>query len=318
MILVFEFIHYLLSFIIHHYSTVLNIPKPPLFSFQECLWFLNRNYDDCLYEVTKDSVIKLIRLDGEIVLFEVKESEEYLTVEVLNNRSPNPTQLANYVKEWFDLTSDLNPFYQLLTAEKDLAYMVKAYQGLRLIGINELFESLCWSIIGQQINLTFAYKCKRALVEKYSYSETYQGKKYYLFPEAEVLAKLTVAELRTIQFSRQKSEYIIGIAQLFANNKLSKEVILSLKDENLMAKELIKIRGVGEWTANYAMMKCLKCPNALTYGDVGLYNALHTIKGFPKRPSKKQLATFFAPFEGWKAYLVLYLWRSLAIPKYAQ
>jgi len=291
---------------------LLTIPKPPLFSFQECLWFLNRNYDDCLYEVKADSVIKLIKLGAEIVLFEVKEAGDYLIINILNNTNPDEAKLTHYVKEWFDLKADLTNFYPLLQAETDLAYMVKAYHGLRLIGINDLFESLCWSIIGQQINLTFAYKCKRALVEKYSYKATYQGKDYYLFPEAEVLAKLTVEELRTIQFSRQKSEYIIGIAQLFANHQISKVAVSYLKEEKLIAKELLKIRGVGEWTANYAMMKCLKCPNALTYGDVGLYNALHAIKGFPKRPSRALLDDFFAPFDGWKAYLVLYLWRSLA------
>lgn len=295
---------------------MLKIPKPPLFSFQECLWFLNRNYDDCLYEVTEHSVIKLIKLAAETVLFEVKETETHLTIDILNNAQPETTALKNYVVEWFDLKPDLAPFYRLLQAETDLAYMVEAYHGLRLIGINDLFESLCWSIIGQQINLTFAYKCKRALVEKYSYKETYQDKDYYLFPEPKVLANLTVAELRTIQFSRQKSEYIIGIAQLFAENKISKTAILALKDETAIAKELIKIRGVGEWTANYAMMKCLKTPNALTYGDVGLYNALHAIKGFPKRPPREQLDAFFAPFDGWKAYLVLYLWRSLTAPIY--
>lgn len=295
---------------------MLTIPKPSLFSFPECLWFLNRNYDDCLYEVKENSVIRLIQLDKEIVLFEVKETEAHLTIDILNDAQPKPEALKDYVIEWFDLTPNLVPFYLLLQQEKDLAYMVKAYHGLRLIGIPTLFESLCWSIIGQQINLTFAYKCKRALVEKYSHKERYQGKNYYLFPKPEILANLTVAELRTIQFSRQKSEYIIGIAKLFAENKISKAAILTLKEEPAIAKELIKIRGVGEWTANYAMMKCLKTPNALTYGDVGLYNALHAIKGFPKRPSREQLDNFFAPFDGWKAYLVLYLWRSLAVPKY--
>lgn len=295
---------------------MLTIPKPLLFSFRECLWFLNRNYDDCLYEIKENSVIRLIQLDKEIVLFEVKETNTHLIIDILNNAQPKLETLKSYVIEWFDLTPDLAPFYQLLQQEKDLAYMVKAYHGLRLIGIPALFESLCWSIIGQQINLTFAYKCKRALVEKYSYKETYQGKDYYLFPEPKILANLTVTELRTIQFSRQKSEYIIGIAKLFAENKISKAAILALEEETAIAKELIKIRGVGEWTANYAMMKCLKTPNALTYGDVGLYNALHAIKGFPKRPTREQLDDFFAPFDGWKAYLVLYLWRSLTVPKY--
>lgn len=296
---------------------MLTIEKPALFSFKECLWFLNRNYDDCLYEVTTDSVIKLVKLEDEVVLFEVKEVEENLVILVLNDANPSPLLLKNYVIEWFDLQRDIHEFYTLLQQEEELAYMVNDYHGLRLIGIPALFESLCWSIIGQQINLTFAYKCKRALVEKYSYKENYQGKNYYLFPEPAVLAKTTPAELRTIQFSRQKSAYIIGIAQLFVEQKIDKDSILALKEETTIAKELMKIKGVGEWTANYAMMKCLKCPNALTYGDVGLYNALHAIKGFPKRPVRAQLDRFFAPFEGWKAYLVLYLWRSLAVPKYA-
>lgn len=295
---------------------MIKLRKPPLFSFQECLWFLNRNYDDCLHEITEDSAIKLVKLEDEAILFEIKETEDDLVINILNQSKPKEEKLKAYVADWLDLDRDLTEFHQLLKEETDLAFMVEAYHGLRLIAIPDLFEALCWSIIGQQINLTFAYKCKRALVEKYSYKETYQGKDYYLFPEPEILAKVTVEELRTIQFSRQKSEYIIGIAQLFADKKISKADVLALEKEELMAKELIKIRGVGEWTANYAMMKSLKCYDALTYGDVGLYNALVAIKGFPKRPSRELLDDFFAPFEGWKAYLVLYLWRSLAVPKY--
>lgn len=296
---------------------MLKIPKPSIFSFQECLWFLNRNYDDCLYEITEDSAIKLIQIDEVITLFEVKEDGDDLSIVILNETSPNEEKLIAYVEEWFDTKSNLAPFYKFLKKEKDLAYMVEEYYGLRLIGIPDLFESLCWSIIGQQINLAFAYKTKRALVEKYSYTERYKGRDYYLFPAPEILAELTPSVLREIQFSRQKSEYIIGIAKLFAEHKISKKEILALKTEDKIAKELIKIRGVGVWTANYAMMKCLKCPNAVTYGDVGLYNALHAIKGFPKRPSRELLDNFFAPFDGYKAYLNLYLWRSLAVPSYA-
>ena len=106
------------------------------------------------------------------------------------------------------------------------------------------------------------------------------------------------------------------IAQLFAKQQISKTAVLALEEEAAIAKELIKIRGVGEWTANYAMMKCLRCPNALTYGDVGLYNALHAIKGFPKRPSRIQLDNLFIPFEGWKAYLNLYLWLTIKYHSY--
>lgn len=295
---------------------MIKLPKPPHFSFQECLWFLNRNYDDCLYKIRNNSVIKLIQLERTSVLFEVTENKDYLIINILNGAKPKEAQLKAYVADWFDLDRDLTPFYALLQKDNDLAFMATAYHGLRLMSIPDLFESLCWSIIGQQINLTFAYKCKRALVEKYSQSVQYQGENYYLFPTPNVAANFTVEELRNLQFSRQKSTYIIGIAQLFVNQKINKKRLLELTDEAAIEKELIKIKGVGAWTANYAMMKCLKTPNALPYGDVGLYNALHAIKDFPKRPSREQLDAFFAPFENWKAYLVHYLWRTLAEPKY--
>jgi DNA-3-methyladenine glycosylase II len=62
-------------------------------------------------------------------------------------------------------------------------------------------------------------------------------------------------------------------------------------------------------------MKSLKRLECVTYGDVGLYNALHCLKNFPKRPSRVELDLLFANFKNWEAYTVFYLWRSLANPQ---
>jgi DNA-3-methyladenine glycosylase II len=71
------------------------------------------------------------------------------------------------VSGWFDLERNMDPFYSLLRHDVRLFYMADAFAGLRIVGIPNLFEALCWSITGQQINLTFAYKLKRRLVETY-------------------------------------------------------------------------------------------------------------------------------------------------------
>jgi DNA-3-methyladenine glycosylase II len=60
-------------------------------------------------------------------------------------------------------------------------------------------------------------------------------------------------------------------------------------------------------------MKSLKRLECVTYGDVGLYNALANLKGFPKRPTRQELDDFFENFAGWEAYTVFYLWRSLSV-----
>lgn len=43
--------------------------------------------------------------------------------------------------------------------------MTASYKGVRFIGIPDIFEAICWAIIGQHINLKFAYTLKRRLVE---------------------------------------------------------------------------------------------------------------------------------------------------------
>ena len=289
------------------------IPIPENFSFQECLWFLDRNYDDCLHEVRQDSVRKLLLIDRNPTLIEVSAVNNYLIITVLVGNS-SELEIVEFVKEWFDIDRDLTNFYQLLSQDTELAYMSLDYHGLRLLGIPNLFEALCWSIIGQQINLTFAYKLKRKLTEEFGTKLTYENEDYYLFPSPEIVANLQVSDLLPMQFSTRKAEYLIEIAKQFVSENISKSKLEQMTTPEAI-KALVNVRGIGEWTANYALMKSLKRLECVTYGDVGLYNALFALKGFPKRPTREQLGIFFENFKNWEAYTVFYLWRSLAVKK---
>ena len=287
------------------------IPIPENFSFQECLWFLDRNYDDCLHEVRSDSVRKLLLIDDISTLIEIYEEDKYLIIKVLIGKNSG-NEIIGFVKEWFDIDRDLTDFYQLLSQDSELAYMNSEYKGLRLLGIPNLFEALCWSIIGQQINLTFAYKLKRKMTEAFGTKLTYENEDYYLFPSPEIVVNLQVSDLILMQFSTRKAEYLIEIAKQFVSKNISKSKLEQMTTPEAI-KALVSIRGIGEWTANYALMKSLKRLECVTYGDVGLYNALFALKGFPKRPTREQLDSFFENFKNWEAYMVFYLWRSLAV-----
>lgn len=287
------------------------LPVPSQFSFQECLWFLNRNYDDCLHEVRENSVLKLLSINEILTLIEIKQFDKYLQIEVLLGEY-DEEKIRQFVTEWFDLERDLSPFYNLLAQDQDLKYMTSSYYGLRLLGIPDLFEALCWSIIGQQINLHFAYKLKRRLTETYGETICHQQVDFYIFPKVEMIASLTVEELKNLQFSTRKAAYLIEIARHFSEGLLSKKMLESLSTDEAI-KKLVSIRGIGEWTANYALMKSLKRLECITYGDVGLYKALNSLKNFPKKPLRKDLESFFNTFKNWEAYTVFYLWRSLAV-----
>ena len=287
------------------------IPIPENFSFQECLWFLDRNYDDCLHEVGQNLVRKLLSFEGIPTLIEIHEESNYLVINVLSGKN-SENKIVEFVKEWFDIDRDLTDFYHLLSQDAELAYMNSEYKGLRLLGIPDLFEALCWSIIGQQINLTFAYKLKRKMTEAFGTKLTYENQDYYLFPSPDIVANLQVSDLMPMQFSTRKAEYLIEIAKQFVSQNISKSKLEQMTTPEAI-KALVSIRGIGEWTANYALMKSLKRLECVTYGDVGLYNALFALKGFPKRPTREQLDSFFENFKNWEAYMVFYLWRSLAV-----
>ena len=128
------------------------------------------------------------------------------------------------MRDWFDLDTDLKPYYEM--AEKDplLQQAVSEFYGLRNIGIPDLFEALCWGILGQQINLTYAYTLKRRFVETFGSSIEWEGQSYWIFPKPKDIAKLTVEDLAPLKMTVKKCEYLIGVAQLIADGSLSKEL----------------------------------------------------------------------------------------------
>lgn len=290
------------------------IPKPALFSFEECLWFLNRNYDDCLHHIAPGRLSKAICINGENIAFTLQADEQHLLVHLEHGGSQEvlQEQLIQYITDWFDLERDIAPFYGMLQKNSTLGYMAKDFEGFRLIGIHDLYEALCWSIIGQQINLTFAYTLKRRLVEQYGQQLTVNQQTLYIFPRPEVIQKATVADLRVLQFSERKAEYLLLISKMFAEGTISKQQVQQCASYEEQVQLLTAIRGIGVWTANYALMKTLKQLQAIPYGDVGLLNALLNHQLIKDKKDTVGIEKLFRRFKGWESYLVFYLWRSLS------
>lgn len=267
-----------------------------------------------MHRVDEVSVTKAISFPGENVLVNVAQTDDFVRVRVLAGKmAANDPLLVSYIREWFDLDKDISPFYRLLAKDKKLAYMPEDFYGLRLLSIPDLFEALIWSIIGQQINLTFAYKLKRRLTEAYGTFVAYKDEQHYLFPLPEALAAADKEALRAMQFSERKAEYVTGIAQAFASGNLSKEKIAAYATLKERQQHLSSFRGIGVWTTNYALMKSLKERSCIPYGDAGLLNALVKHEIIREKNEAEKIDRFFKKFRDWESYLVFYLWRSLTV-----
>lgn len=288
------------------------IQTPEEFSFNLCLDFLKRSPRELLHRYDDQSVRKLIHVKGDSILFELKGTKNGMTAQVLNLTPTDEVQnsVANYVGEWFDLKTDLKPFYAMAQRDSLLKDLVKRFYGYRIVGQPDLFESLAWAILGQQINLQFAYTLKQRFVENFGEKLIFDGIDYYHFPKPEVVSLLNDSHLLPLQFSRQKSKYVVILAEAFAGGVVSKEKLktMPLKEAK---EELMKIKGIGNWTANYALMKTFHYPDAFPLEDAGVHNAIKNLKNMKAKPTLDQVKRLFKKYKGWEAYATLYLWKSL-------
>jgi DNA-3-methyladenine glycosylase II len=289
---------------------------PKEFNFEENINYLARNRNECLYHIDNNRVSKAIQLGKETLLIEVSSvNDTYLNIQFLGERKPAATsiraEVARYVKEWFDLDRDIRHFYSMAKEDPLLSPAIDSFYGLRIIGIPDLFEALCWGILGQQINLTFAYTLKRRLVEKLGRSVVHDGITYWVFPSPEDIAVLPVEELESLRMTKKKAEYLIGVAQLMVEGRLTKEELLNLRNHKDAERTLVKIRGIGPWTANYVLMRCLRYPSAFPIDDVGLHNAIKHQLGRDKKPTKDEIMKLAVNWTDWESYATFYLWRYL-------
>jgi DNA-3-methyladenine glycosylase II len=284
---------------------------PDEFNFDHCLKFLNRSTKECLHRVHGSSWIKLVKLSGQLVLIKVYAVENQLYVDLHAPLSfSQKQQLIEYLEQVFDLRRDLTQFYLAMVQDPIMSPLVDSYHGLRLIGMPELFEALCWSVIGQQINLSFAYDLKRRLVEEKGEKLTVDQKDYYLFPSPFVVASLNPEDFVPWKFSAAKAKYLLAVAQEMASGGLTKEELLQMPFQQAFAR-LTSIKGIGPWSANYVLMKCLRHPAAFPSTDVGLQNAVKNLLALDRKPSMDELEELRTRWSPWEGYATFYLWHSL-------
>ena len=298
----------------------MEIAVPDCFSFFECLSFLGRSDLEVLHRIENGCLYKALMVQGEALLLKISaatpqspRTSQMLRIEFLVGTSSDEIrkEVMIYLEQLFDWKRDLEPFYEQVKQDEIMQPLVERYYGLRIVGIPDLFEALTWAIIGQQITLSFAYTMKKRFVEQFGEKVMFAGEAYWIYPTFQTVASLQVDDLRALQFTTRKAEYVIGVAQKMASAELTKEKLLAMQEPGQMHAALTSIRGVGAWTADYVMMKCLQQSSAFPIADVGLHNALKIQLGWQEKPSLAQIRQMAMKWKGWEAYATFYLWRSL-------
>lgn len=190
----------------------------------------------------------------------------------------------NKIKQHFKL---VDPVIYKVIKEMDLAKRIGPEKA-------DYFTAVCEDIIGQQLSGKAADSIFARFVK--------------LFPKkiitADKLLKLDDQKIRNVGTSWAKVRSLKDLATQVKAKTIHLEKLAEMSDDEAK-QELIKIKGIGPWTAEMFLIFTLKREDVFSAGDLGLNNA------FKKLYGKKALLPVIKRWSPYRTFGCLALWHSL-------
>jgi len=232
----------------------------------------------------------------------IKERPSFLVAAEHNDLKE---RIIERISEIFQWKTPLTPIHNhfLNTELRDIFIQ---HEGTPLILDFDPYFCLMKCLIHQQLNLKFAF----CLTERFVKTFGREINGIWFYPRPEEVAELTYDQLRELQFSYRKAEYVIDTSKLIADGKLDLEQLRNASDEEV-AKTLLPIRGIGPWTVQNFLLFGFGRPNLFPKADIGLQNAIKKLFNLKDKPSYEQMDELSKHWEPYLSYASLYLWRSI-------
>ena len=119
--------------------------------------------------------------------------------------------------------------------------------------------------------------------------------------------ELSDARLKSCGFSRQKTAYGRNLATAISEGSLELKRLETMADQNVRA-ELVKIKGIGPWTANIYLLTVLRRPDIWPREDLALTLAIQKLKRMKNRPTPQELEMLSDAWKPWRAVAARLLW----------
>ena len=257
---------------------------------------------------------RLLDLDGKLALASAQSVGSMDAPEILvelrgDALTDADTALAASQLEWMlGCEQDLRPFYDLAASDPPMAGLAENFSGLHLPRTATLFESLMLAILGQQISASVARAMRLLIIQRFGEKAEFDGVTYFAFPRPEVIAASTPEELRTLKLTQRKSEYIHGIA--LAAHEPEWAELPQLPDDEFVSR-MIQLRGIGRWTAQWALVRGLARPDALPLGDLALRRGVSRLLRDGESVTDVEVERLAERWRPWRSYATAYLFAAM-------
>jgi len=157
------------------------------------------------------------------------------------------------------------------------------------------FSTLLNIIVGQQISVKAAASILGRL-------QAAMGE-----DTAPALLNLNIDEIRAAGMSQRKAEYAQGVAHAIVSGDLDIDALPKMADDDAI-KELVKLRGIGQWSGEIYAMFSLGRTDIFPADDIALQEAFKRLKNLNERPTGKAIRPMVAHWAPWRSVGALFLW----------
>lgn len=187
---------------------------------------------------------------------------------------------------------------QLSKRDPVIRKLIKTYPGISLQSRGNAFQTLARAIVGQQISVKAA---ENIWLRFLSIVKTVKP--------ANVL-KASPEDLRAVGLSFRKVEYLQDLARHFHEKLIVEDEWPNQTDDEIII-DLVRVKGIGRWSAEMFLMFYLTRPDVFPIDDIGLQRAiqLHYNEGIAM--TKAEIIAIGETWRPWCSVATWYLWRSL-------
>jgi DNA-3-methyladenine glycosylase II len=187
-------------------------------------------------------------------------------------------------------------------AQRVLAHLgVEALPTIVTPAVEEYFGHLCENIIGQQLS-------EKVAPQIVARAKVLVGGSFT--PES--VTAVTVEQLRAAGLSNAKARYLHALAEAWQSGLVPYHDFPNLDNETVI-QELVKVKGIGRWTAEMFLIFTLGRPDVFSPGDYGLKRAMINAYELDEKVSAAELIKLAEQWQPHRSLACRILWRSLDI-----
>ncbi|MGH7986335.1 MAG: DNA-3-methyladenine glycosylase family protein [Candidatus Acidiferrales bacterium] len=281
-------------------------PRAP-FRLDLTVWTLRRRPDNAVDDWDGRFYRRILVFDGVPVAVSVRQTrpadEPRLEITAACERGQPAglkDKLTAVLERTLGLRIDLSGFYEMARDDRKIGALVRRFNGFRPPRFPTIFETLVNAIACQQLTILVGVMLLNRLARTRGMAFGRNPAAAFAFPTPQELGGARPDTLGALGFSRQKASALITLGRVCAGDASHLEALAELDDRDALAR-LLKLHGIGRWSAEYTMLRGLGRLNVFPADDVAGVKNLHRwfkLKKIPDYKRAHRLLSRWHPYQG--------------------